>query len=224
MVLDVRSTTQAPFVGTVAVQSRSLFRVSIDETPDGLRQRHALCALEITTDAKAAKTTIPDAFVQSARAATYPVALESGADGLVYRADPGPDAIGYDRSRGSDIPTEPDDVDVLDHEGDGHPGGTVHLRVPVFGTIEVYVAQYAHTRFEGALTDRGGVAGLAEVVALDLRVLDASNVLFARSRPATPVEDASRFELVPLTEKTSCETLSARWGGEGPGELPTFGS
>jgi hypothetical protein len=220
MVLDIRTTTSAPFVGAVAVQSRSLFQVTIDHTPDGLQQHHALCALRITTDAKASRTTIPDAFVRSARSATYPIALEPVAGAVRYRADPGPDAIGYDRARGPDIPTRADDADVIDHEGDGHPGGTVELKVPVFGTIEVYVAQYAHTRFSGQLTDSGGAAGLAEVVALDLRVLDASNVLFARSRPAAPVEDASRFELVPLATSRSCESLAQSWDGEGPGELP----
>ncbi len=217
MVLDIRSTTRAPFVGDVAVQSRSLFRVAIDQTESGLQQQHALCDLRITTDAKAATTTIPRAFVDSARKASYPVELAPGEDGLVYTADPGPDALGYDRARGSDVPTESDDADVLDHEGDGHPGGTVELKVPVFGTVEVYVAQYAHTRFSGTLTETGGVAGRAEVLALDLRVLDASNVLFARSRPASPVEDASRFEIVPLGEAASCDALIARWDGSGPG-------
>lgn len=220
MVVDVASASRVPFFGVTRVVTRSLLRVDVERTAQGLRQRHEVCAVAVSS-ASTATTTIPDAFVASMGPSVYPVEF----DGSAYRADPGPDTVGYAPEEGStQVPRKANDASVLDHEGDGKPGATVRLVIPVLGTIEVYVAQYGHTRFAGELTADGRVEGQVEVVALDQRTLGASNPLFAASPPTWPLPEDSRFELRPLDEALGCDRLRAQWDGEGPGAFTVRGS
>ena len=74
----------------------------------------------------------PDKFVAALAKHTYPIQIERDAQGWRYRADLGVERIGY-RADSADgkLPTKIDDPAVYDWDGDGHPGATLRLSVPL---------------------------------------------------------------------------------------------
>jgi len=187
LVVRFTTATRAPFVGWVHADTITTSRVRLSEGSDGWAAEQVTCEVEIDGGAPA-RTTVPPAFVASLSPQRY--AIRTGEAGRALRADPGPTWVGQQA-----------DGTVLDQEGDGHPGATVWVDVPVIGRVDVYVAQHAHTVLDGQWTPAGAV-GRVEVITMNQRTLGASNRLLASDRPTRLVEDGSRFALVPIPEGT----------------------
>jgi len=192
--LEVRltSSTKAPFVGWVQAVTSSASLVQLTEEADGtLVATQTACDVQIDGGAPA-RTEVPPSFVANLPVQRYPLELSAAADGGVsLDADPGPSWVGQG----------PDGA-LLDHENDGHPGATVWVQIPVFGRVEVYVKQHAHTRLHGAWA-HDHAEGRVEVVAMQQQTLGASHKLLASDRPTRVVDEGS-FVLLPVTEPT-CE-------------------
>ncbi len=209
--LDTVHATQSkvPFAGKVTVYNRGVTRVELLRTSTGWEQRQELCDVVVDDDLKMSTTIIPPAFIAATPRQTYPVHFTRTESGWTYRADPGPLDVGWDpRAAGGVLPEHPDSPGVLDFEGDGHPGATVQLQVPVFGAVEVYVVQRGHTTYTGRVVD-GGVQGTLQVVALDQRTIDASHRMFRGNPPVTVLPDESSLSLRPLPPGTTCTDLRA---------------
>lgn len=135
-----------------------------------------------------------DAFVAAFEPSRAEIALTETEDGWRMTADPGPLCVGC---RGDTLPV--DASEAADWEGDGKPGATVWVQVPVLGRMEVYVAQLGHSSFVGAVRD-GVITGQVRVHAMEQRTLGASHRVAAGQTPIAPVAEGSRFTLEPVEE------------------------
>lgn len=214
MVVDVASRSEVAFAGTTEVVTRSLLRVDVRATAAGLEQEQRVCDVRISSDSRA-RTEIPTSFVRSLPVQRYPVTVRVGDDGVArYAADPGPSEIGFDPViSGGPVPSGRNDPGVTDPDGDGHPGVTVHLIVPVIGQARIYVAQRGHSRYTGRV-DGGEVRGAVEVVAMEQRTLGASFAAFAANPTVTAVPERSRFRMSPIDAGIGCVALVDGWDGE----------
>lgn len=195
--VDVATEAKVPVVGWVPVTTRSLVLAELARDGDGFRVTQRVCDVRVL-GGKPAVTTMPPALIAAIPPQVYPLSVRQEGTTLRIAADPGPTRVGQD---GQGAP--------VDFEGDGRPGATVWLDVPVLGRVEVYVAQLGHTRWAGTWTEAGG-AGRAEVVILEQRTLGASHAMFTGDRPTRVLSEASRFRLVPLAAGAGCaEALAA---------------
>ncbi|CAN0460927.1 unnamed protein product [Ectocarpus fasciculatus] len=139
---------------------------------------------------------------------SYPIALTRTDDGgWAYTADTRPQHIGYDPTVSSSLPKDADHPAIIDWEGDGAPGATIHLQVPVFGQVEVYIVQVAHTRLDGRVNGDGTISGLAEVIAFEQHSIGGKPAAFAANPNVTQVPGESVFTLTPLPTGTTCAAL-----------------
>lgn len=213
MVVEVGSESQVPLAGSAEITTRSLLRVDLDRTADGgWQQRQQLCAIDIQSDTRAS-TVLPQAFVDAMPIKRYPVRIAPREDGSwSYRADPGPNHIGYDpRLTGGALPERRNDIGVVDFEGDGQPGATMLIQVPILGNVRMYIAQLGWPQFEGEVRD-GRIEGRVWSRASDSRTLGASVGLFAANATITPVPERSRFQVLPVAASETCDGLASRWG------------
>ncbi|MFT4977608.1 MAG: hypothetical protein ACI8S6_003515 [Myxococcota bacterium] len=209
--LVIASKANVPVFGEAEIMAQTTMLAQI--SPDGqggYTQRHITCSVSPRTSLKVAQTTIPPSFIAPMSEKVYPVVLTERPDGRwTYRADFGPQHIGFrPELSGGMPPAEATHPGVVDWEGDGHPGATILLQVPVFGQVEVYITQLAHTRIDGVLVESGGASGKVEVVALEQRSIGAKPMLFAANPAVTQMPGQSRFILTPTTA-TTCQQLPA---------------
>jgi hypothetical protein len=206
--LDVTVTTEAklPFFGRSRVVTRTIGVSELRRDGDGWRQRDVPCRIRIDDDSPG-RTVIPDAFLAGLDAPEYAVSFAPAGEGWRYTADPGVDVVGFDPRVRSTLPEDPRDPGVIDHEGDGKPGATVVLEVPVFGRVEVYVAQIGHVSYAGDVGADGTIAGSTVIHRVEQRSLGASQSMFAANPPVVPVGGASSFRMRPLPPGTTCGTL-----------------
>lgn len=196
MTLHVASRARIPVLGWMPSQTISTVLVDLVRTGDHrYEQRHQVCTVDIESDRSQAKTTIPDAFVAALPVKTYQVELSAVEQGWGYTADLGDDHIGYDPSKSADVPQRAKDPAVTDPDGDGKPGMTVLVTVPLFGEGELYLVQRGRMRLAGAVVSDTTIEGQLEVVALEQRTLKATNPLFSLSPALEPMPDASWFRL-----------------------------
>lgn len=182
--MDVVTRARVPFAGERDVITRSLAAVRFEATPEGWVQHQRPCAVEVT----GGNVRFPDAFVEAMPARSDPIVWTDGA----YRFDPGPTWVGQAPNR--PLVQSVDHADVRDHEGDGHPGATVLLELPVFGTVRLYIAQISHSVLVGRV-EGGEITGRVEVERLEQHTLGASAGVFAVSPHVTVVPERSRFTL-----------------------------
>jgi hypothetical protein len=187
--LEVRTVTSSdvPFAGQKEMVTTSLFAVRFERDGEGWVQVQTPCSVSVS----GGRVSFPDAFVASMKPTRAPVEWRDGA----YRHDPGPVFVGV-RPGTETLPESPTDPGVVDHEGDGFPGATVHLQVPVFGRVRLALLQVSHTPLSGTISD-GRVEGPLEVERLEQRTLGASVAVFDVSRDMTVVPGRSTFRLVP---------------------------
>ncbi len=190
---DVVTETRIPVFGWVRMTSRSVSRVTLELQGDDLLARQRVCALQMIGGGPT-RTTMPPAFLAALPEEVFTVDL--GADGTLF-ADPGPSFIGQ----------QPDGT-VVDFEGDGKPGATVLIDIPMLGRAELYFVQRAHTRLVG-VRDGDGAAGRVEVVDLEQRNLGATHRIVASERPGRVVEEETKFVLRRLDDGTDCADVLA---------------
>jgi len=199
--------SKVPFHGRVRAWNTSTALVRLDRDGTGWRQEQRLCRVGVTDDSRVAETVIPQAFVDATPVQAFPVRFVAEGDGWRYIADPGPLDVGWDPvAAGGVLPSEPDDPGVVDWEGDGTPGATVQLDVPVFRRVDLYVVQRGHSVFSGTVRD-GMVHGLVEVVHLEQHTVDATNGWFEANLPTEIVAADSTFRLAPVPPGSTCASL-----------------
>lgn len=208
--LRISSTADIPVLGDAQIQARTTILATI--SPDGsggFTQHHTTCRINPVSSIKIAQTSIPQSFIDPMPDKVYPVQLSPLPDGTwAYSADFGPQYIGFDPEKSGNMPpSEPDHPAVIDWEGDGHPGATIHLQAPVFGQVEVYITQLAHTRVSGVRNANGVVTGGVDVLALEQRSIAAKPGIFASNPKVTQQPGLSRFTLTPVAAGSTCADL-----------------
>lgn len=201
IVLMVVNSAKIPVFGDTEVTTKTTLIAHID----GLTQRHTTCTVEPSSPLRMVTTTVPDSFVRHIPDKTYPITVTGAGD---YLADFGPQHIAYDPALSGGLP--PDEADhpaVRDWEGDGKPGATIHLNAPVFGQVEVYIVQLAHTRLSGQITSPDAFSGALDILAMRQRSIGASPEIFASNPKVAPVPGASSFTMRRLPAGTTCAEL-----------------
>jgi hypothetical protein len=207
------STTRVPFFGSSKSASKSISLVEIRRDGSGLVQNHRVCDFRVLEDSKMIKMIFPDKFIAALAKHTYPIHLEKGPHGWHYRADLGVERIGYRDNRSDDkLPTKIDDPAVYDWDGDGHPGATLKLSVPLLPTGELYIVQRGQSILTGRMVQPGRIEGNIEVRHFDQKVLGARPGFLAKSPEIEPNPNESRFTLSPVAADSNCETLRAADG------------
>jgi hypothetical protein len=202
------SIARLPFFGISKSASRSVSLIEVRSDHTGLLQRHEVCDFHVLQDSAMIKMVFPDKFVAALAKHSYPIQVEKDGQGWRYRADLGIERIGYKPISGeSNLPTKLDDSSVYDWDGDGHPGATLKLSVPLLPDGELYVVQRGHSILNGRITGRGRVEGSVEVRSFDHRVLGAWPGFLNRSPEIVPDPAGSRFTIIPIPQDSVCETL-----------------
>ncbi len=210
MTITVRSRMRVPVLGWIPSTTVSRVLAELRPKPEGgWEQHHQVCEIEIESGDRKAQTTIPQAFVSALPVKVYDVSLSSTgetSEGLEYRADLGTDYVGYDPTETAtdELPKRPGDAGVVDPDGDGNPGMTVQLHVPLFGTGELYIVQRGAMALSGVVSDGRTIEGDVEVGAIEQHTLKATNPLFSGSPPIEPLPGESRFRL-ERTTGSSCD-------------------
>ena len=209
-ILTIHSATRAkiPFFGWTPSVTRSVVLIDLQKTENGWMQTHTVCDIKIETKRIPVRTIIPDAFVQALPVKQYAIDVFELNGTVHYTADLGIDNVGMN-SNAQEVPRTPDHPDVVDMDGDGHPGATVHVKVPMFGMAHLYVAQRGSIALEGTVNSDGVVNGRVKLGPTVQHTLDASNLLLKSSPPIRPDPDRSRFQLIPYDGLAECGSIDA---------------
>lgn len=208
--MDLRIVSEAhvPVLGTTVIKSRTTFLVTVDGEAGAPVVHTDPCHLEAEPSRAIARTTIPRSFIEALPEKDFPAVLTATAEGWAMKADMKPQYLGYDAAASPKaLPEDADHPAVRDLEGDGKPGGTIHLDAPVFGLIELYVVQRAHTVLDAKLTGADVFEGGATVRTFGQRTIGASNRLFAANADVTVNQSASGFRWARVPEGTTCAAL-----------------
>ena len=208
------STTRVPFFGSSKSASKSVSLVDIRREGGGLVQSHKVCDFRVLEDSAMIKMVFPEKFIAALSNHTYPIQLAKDTQGWRYRADLGLERIGY-RGGADDgnVPTKIDDPVVYDWDGDGHPGATLKLSVPLLPDGELYVVQKGHSILNGRMTQPGSIEGAIEYKTFEQRVLGAWPTFLNQSPEIVPDPKESRFSITPLPPGSTCETVKKSQDG-----------
>lgn len=195
--------------------SVSLARVTRGE--EGWVQRHQICQVRFESGMPLVEMVMPPAMRESLVRPEYAVEVARQGEALRYRADLGLEHVGYVPQGDplGELPRRRDDPAVVDSDGDGKPGATLHLDVPVLDPLELYVVQRGHVVLDGEVKDDGRVEG---ALRSDLeQVVIASDPYFLKRSPELePDAERSRFVMTPVAADSTCDTLvSADAAGDG---------
>ena len=197
---EVVTQSQVSIFGRNRVVTTARALAEVAESDDGLRLHQTTCSIEVV-DGSRAITTIPPLFIQSLPRLEY--RLEANESGFVLRD--GEQRVGLVGTP-AQFPTSPRDPAVADTDGDGRPGATIELRVPVLGTIDIYVVQRTRTELAGSYVDGRG-AGQVNVLSFEQVTIGASNPLFRVTPNLAPQSEESAFLLIPVDSGTRCADL-----------------
>ena len=207
------STTKIPFFGTSKSASKSVSLVEIRRDSNGIIQNHRVCDFRVLEDSAMIAMVFPEKFIAALAKHSYPIHLEKDGQGWSYRANLGVERIGYRAGGGEEkLPAKIDDPTVFDWDGDGHPGATVKLSVPLLPAGELYIVQRGQSILTGRVVQPGRIEGGLEVRHFDQRVLGAHPGFFARSPEIETNPKDSRFTLSPVPAHSTCESLRAANG------------
>jgi hypothetical protein len=169
-----------------------------------------VCDFRVADDTAIARIVFPKKFIASLAAPAYPIRIEGHGKGWRYRADLGIEHIGYKPMPGNgSLPTKSDDPSVYDWDGDGHPGATLKLSLPLLPDGELRVVQRDHSVLDGRIVGNGRVEGDIDVRLFEQRIIGALPSFLNRSAEIQPDPQGSRFSITPIPPETSCETLRA---------------
>jgi hypothetical protein len=202
------SISRLPFFGTSKSASRSISLVEIRDGGGELIQTHKVCDFRVLDDSAMIKMIFPDKFVQALATHAYPIHVEKDAQGWSYRADLGIESIGYRPGPGdSKLPTTADDLSVYDWDGDGKPGATLKLSVPLLPDGELYVVQRGHSVLNGRIIQPGRIEGTIDVRSFEHRVLGARPGFLNKSPEIQPDSKESRFSITPVAADSTCDSV-----------------
>jgi hypothetical protein len=197
---QVVTTSQVPVFGKNRVVTVTRALLEIAPRPSGLGVRQRTCSIDVESSS-AARTVIPSAFVDTLPELLYDVTREGGQ----FRMDQGTQVVGLTEQL-SELPRRGDDPAVKDTDGDGKPGATVRLEVPLIGSVDVYVVQQTRSVLTGRV-EPGGAVGRVDVLSLDQRTVGASNPVFKATPRLSPVDGEGWFSLRPVQRGTTCSDL-----------------
>ena len=207
--LNIVTDATVPILGNSPVLSHRTNLATVKKLDGRWVQHHTTCDVTAITERAIATPVIPDSFVEALPDKTYVLHLEEKEGQLHYAADLQVEVSGYDENQPTPIPIDAADPRVFDHDEDGNPGVTVGLKAPLFGEVDVYMTQLAHTWLRGVVETADTIEGYADVQTLEQEIIGASNVLFVRKTNLQVNLERSTFKMTRVEDGLSCEELLA---------------
>jgi len=216
-ILQVTSQIGAiPLVGERIRTSSTLALLDIEQEGLLIRAQDATCSTTIDNGTTLVKTEIPDAFIQSLPGLSWTTTLEPSDAGLDF-VTPWITSVNGARLEDPEndpLPTRADDPRVVDQDGDGKPGLTVHVSV-MGGLIsgDVWVVQRDRSKLSGTIVSPDEIDGLVEWSS-EQSVLGASNpfLLGGTAARPDPIAEHSYFRAHRVDDATSCADLRVMAG------------
>ena len=165
------------------------------------------CALH-TTPSFGSKLSYPSAFL-----AAVPVeAAEIRRDGAGWSQADVVEHVGMTGDGTADMPKngEAKHPALVDHDGDGKPGVTLGVEIPLFGAQKLYVAQRTVTAWSGEV-DADGVVSAEPTITSEQATVGATLDLLLTTPKQKPVASGPAHTLRwhPLSTPIGCATLVA---------------
>ena len=91
---------------------------------------------------------------------------------------------------------------------------TVGVRAPLFGEVDVYMIQLAHTWLRGVVETADLIEGKADVQLLEQEIIGAENVLFIRKTNLRVDLERSSFKMTRIGDGATCADLEEQLRGE----------
>ena len=204
---------EIPLAGEVEQTSHVALFTEISQDDATLVMNDTYCFTHITTATPIAGTEIPQAFMESLTAQPRYGSLASS-DGVLRL-----EMETYTEVRGAvlsdpdadPLPTDPEDPRIIDQDGDGSPGMSVH--VSVLGLLEgqIHVVQRVRYRMSGYVVDENTMIGTLEW-SDERTVVGATNPVFLTRSASRPHPDPARhrFVMIRVDDSWACETLRDR--------------
>lgn len=196
---------QAPFIGATDTVTASVSRVELRNDHGALVEDHSVCRI---WDASGTRWSViyPASFVTALRRTRVRPVLSSVGAHIEYEADLGQEWLGA--APAATLPRDPDDPRVDDSDGDGRPGVTIRLRLPMLGDAELLVAQRSRAVLRGRVVSPGRVTGHIEVRDFEQTVLATRPPLLNYEPKIQHDAARSSFELV-RDDADACATRAA---------------
>lgn len=204
------SLTDVPVGGEVEARTITLRITEVEQTDRTLAIRSKVCHSEVDGDSDTVTTRIPDAFVDGLPVAERRGQLEERNGELALTVDHQCDVYGADLDDPQDaLPTAPDAPTVVDADGDGDPGVTVHLEGMI--SAKLNIAQRGCDSYVGRVLSEDRVRGTVDWSA-DQELLESNSMLVGSKPPSRPHPDAQKswFEMRRVDEAMTCEQLMER--------------
>lgn len=211
--LRMRTATDAdvPVIGTTRVNTVSDMLATIERKGDAFVQTHITCFVNAIPTRGFARTVLPPTFIKALPVKTYTLALTQDDSGWRYDADLQPQSVGYHMDQtGGPMPTKSDHPAIYDWDGDGKPGASVMVDIPLFGEFRIFMVQWSHARLTGRIQSADEVTGKAIMMGLNQRTIGADNVLFRTSPKIRPAPEPKNFELTRVPAGSTCADLKGR--------------
>ncbi len=211
LTIRYRTLARFPVVGELASTYRSLSLATIAVGDAGVvTQTHRVCRTQTDSRIPFGGLDMPASFLAALGTHRYPLALDADDAGWRYHADLGVEYVGWaPATPDAPLPSAPDDPGVFDWDGDGKPGGTVRLRLPIAPDAELYVVQRGHALLDGRVTARDRVEGTVAVPVFEQHVIGATPGFLHRTPEIRPDTSASRFVLTRLPDASDCDAVVA---------------
>lgn len=222
--LDMTVVTDAhiPVLGTTTAKARTTFILDISGEPGAYVATTDPCRLRVWSNRSFAATRIPPAFEAALKSRSAPLETSGVEAGAPLKIDLRPQYMGFDPAKsGRAVPEDKAHPAVIDFEPDGDPGGTILLDAPVFGEVEVYIIQRAHSVLEGSWTGPSSASGKATILDYAQRNIGASNRLFVSNPTIKPDSARSTWSMVRVDAGTTCAQLSG--GHKAPADDKQYG-
>lgn len=185
--MKVVTRAQVPVLGRRTIETLSYSQVRFAKSDTGAwTQTVTPCAMRNDSG----RVEFPAAFVAAIPPRTHDIVWT----GSSYHVDTLPAFLSVTPADGP-LPTDPADPRVLDADGDGHPGVTIHLGLPIFGKVRLYLVQVNHNVMDGELSE-GVIRGKVTIERLETRTIGASVGMFAMNPEVEVVAGASTFSIV----------------------------
>ncbi len=205
--------SRVPVVGKLYAQSRLVSVHQLRHEGERLHGAGRVCQLELESGSRLVRTALSARARASLPLPRVDARLVLDARGELGFSQPKQLLVVGARLRSpmtDPLPTRPDAPEVIDEDGDGHPGMTIEVRGIAPGRL--YVVQRSWTELSGKMVAPDAFAGALRFENEQV-VLDATSFLLRRTPPTEPLLSRSWFRLQRLPKEASCETARAQAKG-----------
>jgi hypothetical protein len=155
---------ELPIVGHVELTTIVALLVDIEQDGARLTLQRTYCFQDVRTAPPLVTTVIPDRFIASLAPSSAKARLEETPGGWRFVQSPCVEVHGarlLDPGREA-LPASALDLRVVDQDGDGYPGLTIHVAIAGLLGGNAYVVNRLSTSLEGWLLEDGSIAGAVQ--------------------------------------------------------------